>query len=185
MLLSNTSSLSLLSSSYKPSNPKLQGAMNSNSLGIITSVPFPLHVLSFSSDSSAKAGVSKDAIVTGPAPGTFHHGLSHSKFLFPASVSMLCAMLDPLCVWCNCGSTPVLGSCLVPSVVGLFQIGLQVAWGSESPKLLFCSVFNVCVLFSPLLFSLRSSGWLALQPTPHSASPTYCCVHPCPTESAR
>ncbi|ERE69179.1 ubinuclein-1 [Cricetulus griseus] len=78
MLLSNTSSLSLLSSSYKPSNPKLQGAMNSNSLGIITSVPFPLHVLSFSSDSSAKAGVSKDAIVTGPAPGTFHHGLSHS-----------------------------------------------------------------------------------------------------------
>ncbi|XP_040604062.1 ubinuclein-1 isoform X2 [Mesocricetus auratus] len=78
MLLSNTSSLSLLSSSYKPSNPKLQGAMNSNSVGIITSVPFPLHVLSFSSDSSAKAGVSKDAIVTGPAPGTFHHGLSHS-----------------------------------------------------------------------------------------------------------
>ncbi|CAH6786766.1 Ubn1 [Phodopus roborovskii] len=76
MLLSNTPSLSLLSSSYKSSNPKLQGTMNSNSLGIITSVPF--HVLSFSSDSSAKAGVSKDAIVTGPAPGTFHHGLSHS-----------------------------------------------------------------------------------------------------------
>lgn len=76
VLLSNTSSLSLLSSSYKPNNPKLPGAMNSNSLGIIT--PFPLHVLSFSADSSAKAGVSKDAIVTGPAPGTFHHGLSHN-----------------------------------------------------------------------------------------------------------
>nr|XP_042139518.1 ubinuclein-1 isoform X2 [Peromyscus maniculatus bairdii] len=76
VLLSNTSSLSLLPSTYKSNNPKLPGAMNSNSLGIIT--PFPLHVLSFSSDSSAKAGVSKDAIVTGPAPGTFHHGLSHS-----------------------------------------------------------------------------------------------------------
>ncbi|XP_036051640.1 ubinuclein-1 isoform X2 [Onychomys torridus] len=78
VLLSNTSPLSLLPSSYKSNNPKLPGAMNSNSLGIITPVPFPLHVLSFSSDSSAKAGVSKDAIVTGPAPGTFHHGLSHS-----------------------------------------------------------------------------------------------------------
>ncbi|XP_021488064.1 ubinuclein-1 isoform X1 [Meriones unguiculatus] len=78
VLLSNTSSLSLLSSSYKSNNPKLPGTMNSNSLGIITPVPFPLHVLSFSADSSAKAGVSKDAIVTGPAPGTFHHGLSHS-----------------------------------------------------------------------------------------------------------
>lgn len=76
VLLSNNNSLSLLSSSYKSNTPKLPGTMNSNSLGIIT--PFPLHVLSFSADSSAKAGVSKDAIVTGPAPGTFHHGLSHS-----------------------------------------------------------------------------------------------------------
>lgn len=78
VLLTSSSPLNLLSSSYKSSSPKLPGAMNSNSLGIIAPVPFPLHVLSFSADSSPKAGVSKDAIVTGPAPGTFHHGLSHS-----------------------------------------------------------------------------------------------------------
>ncbi|XP_005327206.2 ubinuclein-1 isoform X1 [Ictidomys tridecemlineatus] len=78
VLLTSSSPLNLLSSSYKSSNPKLPGAVNSNSLGILAPVPFPLHVLSFSAESSAKAGVSKDAIVTGPAPGTFHHGLSHS-----------------------------------------------------------------------------------------------------------
>lgn len=76
VLLTSSSPLNLLSSSYKTGSPKLPGAVNSNSLGIIS--PFPLHMLSFSADSSAKAGVSKDAIVTGPAPGTFHHGLSHS-----------------------------------------------------------------------------------------------------------
>ncbi|XP_053527579.1 ubinuclein-1 isoform X4 [Artibeus jamaicensis] len=75
VLLTSSSPLNLLSSSYKTGSPKLPGAVNSNSLGIIS--PFPLHMLSFSTDSSAKAGVSKDAIVTGPAPGTFHHGLSH------------------------------------------------------------------------------------------------------------
>ncbi|XP_055098985.1 ubinuclein-1 isoform X6 [Symphalangus syndactylus] len=69
---------SLMASPYKSSSPKLSGAMSSNSLGIITPVPIPVHVLSFSADSSAKAGVSKDAIVTGPAPGSFHHGLGHS-----------------------------------------------------------------------------------------------------------
>ncbi|XP_048187659.1 ubinuclein-1 isoform X3 [Perognathus longimembris pacificus] len=78
VLLTSSSPLNLLSSSYKSSSSKLPGAMNSSSLGIITPVPFPVHMLSFSADSSAKAGVSKDAIVTGPAPGTFHHGLSHS-----------------------------------------------------------------------------------------------------------
>ncbi|XP_011374749.1 ubinuclein-1 isoform X1 [Pteropus vampyrus] len=76
VLLTSSSPLNLLSSSYKAGSPKLPGAVNSNSLGIIS--PFPLRVVSFSPDSSAKAGVSKDAIVTGPAPGTFHHGLSHS-----------------------------------------------------------------------------------------------------------
>uniref|UniRef100_A0A2I3HWW1 Ubinuclein 1 n=1 Tax=Nomascus leucogenys TaxID=61853 RepID=A0A2I3HWW1_NOMLE len=59
---------SLMASPYKSSSPKLSGAMSSNSLGIITPVPIPVHVLSFSADSSAKAGVSKDAIVTGPSP---------------------------------------------------------------------------------------------------------------------
>ncbi|XP_037363544.1 ubinuclein-1 isoform X2 [Talpa occidentalis] len=71
-----TSSSSLLSSSYKSGSPKLPGAVNASSLGIIS--PFPLHMISFGAEASAKAGVSKDAIVTGPAPGTFHHGLSHN-----------------------------------------------------------------------------------------------------------
>ncbi|XP_022372262.1 ubinuclein-1 isoform X2 [Enhydra lutris kenyoni] len=76
VLLAGSSPLNLLSASYKPGSPKLPGAVNSSSLGIISQ--FPLHVLSFSAESSAKAGVSKDAIVTGPAPGTFHHGLNHN-----------------------------------------------------------------------------------------------------------
>lgn len=76
-MLTSSSPLNLLSSSYKTGSPKLPGALNSNTLGIISQLP--LHVISFSAESSAKAGVSKDAIVTGPAPGTFHHGLGHSK----------------------------------------------------------------------------------------------------------
>ncbi|XP_003790895.1 ubinuclein-1 isoform X1 [Otolemur garnettii] len=78
VLLTSSTPLNLLSPPYKSNSPKLPGAMNSNSLGILAPVPIPLHVLSFSPDSSAKAGVSKDAIVTGPASGPFHHGLSHS-----------------------------------------------------------------------------------------------------------
>ncbi|XP_047636530.1 ubinuclein-1 isoform X1 [Phacochoerus africanus] len=76
VMLTSSSPLNLLSSSYKTGSPKLPGALNSNTLGIISQLP--LHVISFSAESSAKAGVSKDAIVTGPAPGTFHHGLGHS-----------------------------------------------------------------------------------------------------------
>ncbi|XP_057263921.1 ubinuclein-1 isoform X5 [Pezoporus wallicus] len=79
VLLTSSSSLSVLAPSYKSSNPKLPAALSSTPLGIISPIhSFPLHVISFSSDSSPKAGVSKDAIVTGPAPGTFHHGLGHS-----------------------------------------------------------------------------------------------------------
>ncbi|XP_068764555.1 ubinuclein-1 isoform X7 [Struthio camelus] len=79
VLLTSSSSLSVLSPSYKSSNPKLPAALSSTPLGIISPIhSFPLHVISFSSDSSPKAGVSKDAIVTGPAPGTFHHGLGHN-----------------------------------------------------------------------------------------------------------
>ncbi|NXO04757.1 UBN1 protein, partial [Rhinopomastus cyanomelas] len=79
VLLTSSSSLSVLAPSYKPSNPKLPATLSSTPLGIISPIhSFPLHVISFSSDSSPKAGVSKDAIVTGPAPGTFHHGLGHS-----------------------------------------------------------------------------------------------------------
>ncbi|KAM9125647.1 ubinuclein-1 isoform 4-T5 [Pangshura tecta] len=79
VLLTSSPPLSVLSPSYKSSSPKLPGALSSTPLGIISPIhSFPLHVISFSADSSPKAGVSKDAIVTGPAPGTFHHGLSHS-----------------------------------------------------------------------------------------------------------
>ncbi|XP_064887015.1 ubinuclein-1 isoform X11 [Columba livia] len=79
VLLTSSSPLSVLAPSYKSSNPKLPAALSSTPLGIISPIhSFPLHVISFSSDSSAKAGVSKDAIVTGPAPGTFHHGLGHN-----------------------------------------------------------------------------------------------------------
>ncbi|XP_053132535.1 ubinuclein-1 isoform X2 [Hemicordylus capensis] len=79
VLLTSSSSLNVLSPPYKPGNPKLPAALSSTPLGIISPIhSFPLHVISFSSESSPKAGVSKDAIVTGPAPGTFHHGLSHS-----------------------------------------------------------------------------------------------------------
>ncbi|NXI44561.1 UBN1 protein, partial [Galbula dea] len=79
VLLTSSSSLSVLAPSYKSSNPKLPAALSSPPLGILSPIhSFPLHVISFSSDSSPKAGVSKDAIVTGPAPGTFHHGLGHS-----------------------------------------------------------------------------------------------------------
>ncbi|XP_054067994.1 ubinuclein-1 isoform X5 [Rissa tridactyla] len=79
VLLTSSSSLSVLAPSYKSSNPKLPAALSTTPLGIISPIhSFPLHVISFTSDSSPKAGVSKDAIVTGPAPGTFHHGLGHS-----------------------------------------------------------------------------------------------------------
>lgn len=122
MLLTGSSPLNLLSSSYKAGSPKLPGALNSSPLGIISQLP--LHVISFSADSSAKAGVSKDAIVTGPAPGTFHHGLGHSKcpLLRRAGARGGPGLRDqraPLsragcpCVWCvTVGSLP--GSVLSP-----------------------------------------------------------------------
>ncbi|KAH0631799.1 hypothetical protein JD844_019614 [Phrynosoma platyrhinos] len=79
VLLTSSSSLNVLSPSYKPSNPKLPTALSSTPLGIISPIhSFPLHVISFSSESPPKTGVSKDAIVTGPVPGTFHHGLGHN-----------------------------------------------------------------------------------------------------------
>ncbi|XP_060116950.1 ubinuclein-1 [Heteronotia binoei] len=78
VLLTGSSSLSVLPSPYKPGNAKLPAALTSTPLGIMSPIhSYPLHVISFSSESSPKAGVSKDAIVTGPAPGTFHHGLGH------------------------------------------------------------------------------------------------------------
>uniref|UniRef100_A0A8C6XC45 Ubinuclein 1 n=9 Tax=Naja TaxID=8638 RepID=A0A8C6XC45_NAJNA len=77
VLLASSSSLNVLSPSYKSNSPKLPTALSSTPLGIISPIhSFPLHVISYSSDSSSKAGVSKDVVVTGPAPGTFHHSLS-------------------------------------------------------------------------------------------------------------
>ncbi|MGH0165398.1 UNVERIFIED_CONTAM: hypothetical protein FKN15_059730 [Acipenser sinensis] len=59
--------------------PSLEGTLAPGTLSILPGI-VPVHtfsfpVLSFGSDS--KAGGSKDAVVTGPAPGTFHHGLAH------------------------------------------------------------------------------------------------------------
>ncbi|KAM3826592.1 ubinuclein-1 isoform 2-T2 [Vipera latastei] len=80
VLLTSSSSLNVLSPSYKSNSPKLPTALSSAPLGIISPIhSFPLHVISYSSDSSSKAGVSKDVIVTGPAPGTFHHGVGHRR----------------------------------------------------------------------------------------------------------
>ncbi|KAM6424016.1 ubinuclein-1 isoform 1-T3 [Liasis olivaceus] len=80
VLLTSSSSLNVLSPSYKSNNPKLPTALSSTPLGIISPIhSFPLHVISYSSESSSKAGVSKDVIVTGPAPGTFHHGVGHRR----------------------------------------------------------------------------------------------------------
>ncbi|KAG8145476.1 hypothetical protein E2320_012007 [Naja naja] len=80
VLLASSSSLNVLSPSYKSNSPKLPTALSSTPLGIISPIhSFPLHVISYSSDSSSKAGVSKDVVVTGPAPGTFHHSVGHRR----------------------------------------------------------------------------------------------------------
>uniref|UniRef100_A0A8C9IG44 Ubinuclein 1 n=1 Tax=Piliocolobus tephrosceles TaxID=591936 RepID=A0A8C9IG44_9PRIM len=184
---------SLMASPYKSSSPKLSGAMSSNTVGIITPVPIPVHVLSFSADSSAKAGVSKDAIVTGPAPGPFHHGLGHSKCLFAASGHLgtsrlwpgsCCHVLWFLCLSlvCDCGEhlrelcpTAPLG--VVP------RLAWQVVRGSCLLELLFCACLQcVCfVLFSPPVFS--QVFWLACTP----ARPMQRLSHtlPCPPISRR
>ncbi|XP_041433000.1 ubinuclein-1 isoform X2 [Xenopus laevis] len=72
-ILTSTPSLTVLTPAYKPNGGKLPGATQ---LSLLSPIPaFPLHVISFSTDPAPKAVASKDAIVTGPAPGTFHHGL--------------------------------------------------------------------------------------------------------------
>ncbi|XP_070616820.1 ubinuclein-1 isoform X2 [Erythrolamprus reginae] len=80
VLLTSSSSLNVLSPSYKSNSPKLPTTLSSSPLGIISPIhSFPLHVISYSSDSSSKPGVSKDVVVTGPAPGTFHHSVGHRR----------------------------------------------------------------------------------------------------------
>nr|XP_006013398.1 PREDICTED: ubinuclein-1 isoform X2 [Latimeria chalumnae] len=84
--LTSSPSLSLLSSSFTSANQKLSASagLNPAPLGIIPSISsmhsFPLQFISFGSEPAAKPSASKDAVVTGPAPGTFHHGLAHSIF---------------------------------------------------------------------------------------------------------
>ncbi|KAM4631850.1 ubinuclein-1 [Discoglossus pictus] len=71
-LLSSAPSLTVLTPTYKPNGGKLPG---STPLGLISPIhTFPLHVISFTADTAPKP-VSKDAVITGPAPGTFSHGL--------------------------------------------------------------------------------------------------------------
>ncbi|XP_048465629.1 ubinuclein-1-like [Rhincodon typus] len=84
-LLASSPSLSLLSPSFNTANQKItSAALNQASLGMMPGI-VPMHftfptVLTLGSDSTPKSAVSTDAIVTGPAPGTFHHGLAHSIF---------------------------------------------------------------------------------------------------------
>ncbi|XP_078273622.1 ubinuclein-1-like isoform X2 [Rhinoraja longicauda] len=84
-LLASSPSMSLLSPSFNTTNQKITSAtLSQASLGMMPGI-VPMHftfptVLTLGSDSAPKSAVSTDAIVTGPAPGTFHHGLAHSIF---------------------------------------------------------------------------------------------------------
>ncbi|XP_056393096.1 ubinuclein-1 [Hyla sarda] len=71
--LLGTAPLTILTSSYKQNGGKMPAPTSLSLLSPISN--FPLHVVSFTTEPSPKAGASKDAIVTGPAPGTFNHGL--------------------------------------------------------------------------------------------------------------
>ncbi|XP_069761744.1 ubinuclein-1-like isoform X3 [Narcine bancroftii] len=83
-LLASSSPMSLLSPSYNTTNQKITSAtLSQASLGMMPGI-VPMHftfptVLTLGSDSAPKSAVSPDAIVTGPAPGTFHHGLAHKS----------------------------------------------------------------------------------------------------------
>ncbi|XP_039630095.1 ubinuclein-1-like isoform X2 [Polypterus senegalus] len=76
-VLSSSPSLSLLSPSFTTTGQKLAPGTLGILPGIVPMHTFSFPVISFGSDSSAATGT-KDAIVTGPAPGTFHHGLTHN-----------------------------------------------------------------------------------------------------------
>ncbi|XP_061087191.1 ubinuclein-1-like isoform X2 [Conger conger] len=78
-VLSSAPSLNLLSPSFTTAGQKL----TPGTLGILPGI-VPMHTFSFpvifNPESASQKMGSKDAIVTGPAPGTFHHGLTHSIF---------------------------------------------------------------------------------------------------------
>ncbi|CAJ0954740.1 unnamed protein product [Ranitomeya imitator] len=69
--------LTILTPPYKQNGGKMPAPASLSVLSTLNS--FPLRVVSFTTEPSPKAGASKDAIVTGPAPGTFNHGLPRSK----------------------------------------------------------------------------------------------------------
>ncbi|XP_018414075.1 PREDICTED: ubinuclein-1, partial [Nanorana parkeri] len=70
---SSSPSLTVLTPSYKPNGGKIP---NAASLGLIPTIhQFPLRVI-YTTDTGQKS--TKDAIVTGPAPGTFNHGLARN-----------------------------------------------------------------------------------------------------------
>ncbi|KAM5152390.1 ubinuclein-1 isoform 2-T2 [Mantella aurantiaca] len=74
-LLTSSSSptLTVLTPTYKPNGGKIP---TTPSLGLIPTIhSFPLHVI-YTTDTGQKS--SKDAVVTGPAPGTFNHGLARN-----------------------------------------------------------------------------------------------------------
>ncbi|XP_015215219.2 ubinuclein-1 isoform X1 [Lepisosteus oculatus] len=75
---SSSPSINLLSPSFATSGQKLAPGTLGILPGIVPMHTFSFPVITFGSDS--KSSGSKDAIVTGPAPGTFHHGLTHSIF---------------------------------------------------------------------------------------------------------
>ncbi|KAJ8246122.1 hypothetical protein GJAV_G00263870 [Gymnothorax javanicus] len=78
-ILSSTPALNLLSPSFTTAGQQLAPG----TLGLLPGI-VPMHTFSFpvifNPDSTSQKVGSKDAIVTGPAPGTFHHGLTHSLF---------------------------------------------------------------------------------------------------------
>ncbi|XP_075035248.1 ubinuclein-1 isoform X2 [Mixophyes fleayi] len=76
-LLGPSPALIVMSPSYKPNGGKLPGTMD-----LLSPVhSLPLHVSSFTTVPTPKPGNSKDAIVTGPAPGTFNHGFPRNLLL--------------------------------------------------------------------------------------------------------
>ncbi|XP_066546073.1 ubinuclein-1 isoform X2 [Amia ocellicauda] len=77
-VLSSSPSLNLLSPSFTTSGQKLAPGTLGVLPGIVPLHTFSFPVITFGADSGAKMGGTKDAIVTGPAPGTFHHGLAHN-----------------------------------------------------------------------------------------------------------
>ncbi|KAJ8364074.1 hypothetical protein SKAU_G00129050 [Synaphobranchus kaupii] len=78
-VLSSSPTLNLLSPSFTTAGQKL----TPGTIGILPGI-VPMHTFSFpvifNPESASQKLGSKDAIVTGPAPGTFHHGLTHSIF---------------------------------------------------------------------------------------------------------